>query len=67
VLLLRDMVAAFGIGLEGHDGHPGSELGQAFHPVLPPAPDIGSVQRLSMKRSKPVATAIGNVPVKKLV
>jgi hypothetical protein len=52
VLLLRDMVAAFGIGLEGHDGHPGSELGQAFHPVLPPAPDVGSVH-LSMNRSKP--------------
>src|SRR5580704_11548696 len=33
-LLLRDVVAALGVGLEGHGGHPGSGVGQAFYPVL---------------------------------
>ena len=34
-LLLRDVVAAFGVGLEGHSGNPGSEPGRVFYPVLP--------------------------------
>jgi hypothetical protein len=34
-LLLGDVVAAFGVGLEGHGGNPGSEPGRVFYPVLP--------------------------------
>jgi hypothetical protein len=33
-LLLRDVVAAFGVGLEGRGGNPGSEPGRVFYPVL---------------------------------
>jgi hypothetical protein len=34
-LLLRDMVATLGVGLERHGGHPGSGLGAAFYPTQP--------------------------------
>jgi hypothetical protein len=36
------VMATLGVGLEGH---PRSELGQAFYPVLPLASDIGSVHQ----------------------
>jgi hypothetical protein len=34
-LLLRDMVATPGVGLERHGGHPGLGLGAAFYPTQP--------------------------------
>jgi hypothetical protein len=34
-LLLRDMVATLGVGLERHGGHPGSGLRAAFYPTQP--------------------------------
>jgi hypothetical protein len=34
-LLLRDVVATLGVGLEGHGGHPGAEIERALYPVQP--------------------------------
>jgi hypothetical protein len=34
-LLLRDVMATLGVGLEGHSGNPGSEPGRVFYPILP--------------------------------